>query len=310
MFRTLAQVAVLDAPLLGRARDDAARVIESLEQGRSYSIVRALAEPAVFDFVGDQAGQMIQMGQRLAASNVPLKLRARVSGAPGARLTLFADGRSIAVGSGLVSATVTNAAVYRVEAQLPGARVPWIASNPIVIAGDLPNRQGATAAPTAAQERHPVSLDPTSWAIEHETTSEGRQGIDTGALRFDFHLGGGLPRGQYVALVTPIHESTGADRVEFVGRASEPMRISLQVRLPGGRDGERWRRSVYLDGTPRLVTVRLEDLEPADRLTTRRPIVALVQSLLFVADTVNTLPGKTGTLWLTDLRIGVTRLDQ
>jgi hypothetical protein len=83
------------------------------------------------------------------------------------------------------------------------------------------------------------------------------------------------------------------------------MRVSVQVRLPGGSQGQRWRRSIYLDRTPRDVIVRLTDMEPAGETTTLRPIVARIQSLLFVVDTLNTAPGMSGTIWLRDVRLGV-----
>jgi len=82
------------------------------------------------------------------------------------------------------------------------------------------------------------------------------------------------------------------------------MRLSVQLRLPGGKDGLRWRRSVFVDTTPRLITVRLRDLTPVGPTTTsQRPIVAPVHSVLFVVDTVNTAPGAAGTVWLSELAV-------
>jgi hypothetical protein len=82
--------------------------------------------------------------------------------------------------------------------------------------------------------------------------------------------------------------------VRFEGRASQPMRVSVQLRLPGGADGRRWRRSVYLDETPRTLSISLEEFDPVEPYTSQRPIVSPVQSLLFVVDTLNTLPGADG----------------
>ena len=118
-------------------------------------------------------------------------------------------------------------------------------------------------------------------------------------------LGSGPSRGQYAALVAALRMERGANRVAFVGRASRPVRVSVQVRLPGGRDGQRWRRSVYLDQSPRSVELRLEDFEPADAPTSRRPVAVPLQSLLIVVDTVNAVPGSRGTIWLSDLAVGL-----
>jgi hypothetical protein len=95
------------------------------------------------------------------------------------------------------------------------------------------------------------------------------------------------------------------ERIRFTGRADRPMRLSLQVRVPGGPDGRRWRRSVYLDSTPRTIDVRLGDMEPVGPATSLRPIVARVQSILFVVDTVNAQPGSSGTVWISGVTLGL-----
>lgn len=132
--------------------------------------------------------------------------------------------------------------------------------------------------------------------------------IDGERLTLDYRLGPGAPRGQYAALSARISESAGVDRIAFVGQASAPMRVSVQVRLPGGRDGQRWQRSVYLDTTPRPVVIRLQDLEPVDVPTSGRPIVAPLQSLLFVVDTVNARPGTAGRVTIWQVGLGLNRL--
>jgi hypothetical protein len=81
------------------------------------------------------------------------------------------------------------------------------------------------------------------------------------------------------------------------------MRISLQLRLPGGTDGRRWRRSVYLGEAPSDISIRLEEFEPVEPYTSQRPVVAPVQSLLFVVDTLNTLPGTSGSFWISNVQL-------
>jgi hypothetical protein len=83
------------------------------------------------------------------------------------------------------------------------------------------------------------------------------------------------------------------------------MRVSVQMKLPGsGRDGQRWRRSVYLDPTPRRITLSIQEFDPADSATQQRPIVTNVRTVLFVVDTVNTAPGREGTVWISDVALG------
>lgn len=84
------------------------------------------------------------------------------------------------------------------------------------------------------------------------------------------------------------------------------MRVSVQVRVVGGGpDGRRWRRSVYLDRVPRLVDIALSELEPVGQATSLRPVVARVQAVLFVIDTVNTVPGASGSVWLSAVTLGL-----
>jgi hypothetical protein len=81
------------------------------------------------------------------------------------------------------------------------------------------------------------------------------------------------------------------------------MRISMQLRIPRGTaDAERWRRSVYVDDTLRDITVFFDEMVPVGATTTRRPALDQVESVLFVVDSVNTMPGTAGRLVLDDIR--------
>jgi hypothetical protein len=244
------------------------------------------------------------MGARLAESGVETVFRAAVPQAPGARLVLSVDGRTVREGQGRIEARgPAQPGAYRVEAMLPGHAEPWIVSNPIVLGGSAaPPFNSALDQP---REVLPVTADPALWTIEREPTSSGSVQAGNGELQFSFQLAPGRPRGQFAALVSQVRTTSGIDRVAFVARAAQPMRISLQVRLPGGKDGLRWRRSVYLDTTPRRVTASLEEFDPAESPTTQRPIVAPIQSLLFVVDTLNTLPGTAGTAWISDISLAI-----
>jgi hypothetical protein len=119
----------------------------------------------------------------------------------------------------------------------------------------------------------------------------------------DYRLGAGVPAGQYVAIATSASGSAALDRIEFMASSLRPMRLSVQVRLPGGVEGQRWRRSIYVDETPRPFSVRLADLEPVNRTSPLRPVVARVQSVLLVIDTLNARPGTDGQLTLRQVRL-------
>jgi hypothetical protein len=301
--------------LSGRAVEDAARLLAAITSGRSFSTVRALAWPAALEFSATAGDHVLGMGGRLPAAALRAdgaRFEASVPQAPGARLTLWRDGVQIATGRGDLAypAAAGESGVYRIEASLPGASVPWIVSNPIVM-GEAPGGAGVPPTPSAGPaEWHELGGADDRWVIEKDPTSSASRAAEDASVRFDYSLGSGAPSGQYAALVVPVDVAAGVDRVSFVGRADRPIRLSVQIRLTGGLVGRRWRHSVYLDSGARPITIRLQDFEPAEGNTGRRPVVAPIQSLLFVLDTVNTAPGSGGRVWLSDVRLGVDRLDE
>lgn len=79
------------------------------------------------------------------------------------------------------------------------------------------------------------------------------------------------------------------------------MRVSVQLRTADG--GERWKRSVYVDETPRTVTVRFDDMIPVGG-SRPRPSVDRVRDVMFVIDTTNARPDANGQIWLDEIRYG------
>jgi hypothetical protein len=306
MFETFAQIAVLDTPLSHDASVDAPRVLRALTSGRSYSIVRAIAGPAVLQLSATQGDRTVAMGERVPPNDdAPLEITARVDGAPATSLTLYVNGQPIARDTSTLTRTVSAPGAYRIEASWPGADMPWLMSNPIVIEERTP--RVTPPAPPLSTERRLLPAQSESWTVEREPSSVGEIVRDEDRIGLHYRLGDGAPRGQYAALAIPAGDASGIDRVELTAQASQPMRVSVQVRLPGD-GGRRWRRSIYVDQTPRSLVIPLQDFEPVDMRTTRRPIVTPIQSLLVVVDTVNTAPGTSGTLWLSNVALGIDRL--
>ena len=109
----------------------------------------------------------------------------------------------------------------------------------------------------------------------------------------------------HAALVKPAGPAlSGYDRLMFTARADRPLRLSVQLRVPTPGDGERWHRSVYIDETPREITVFFDEMTPRGVTAQRRPVLSNVRDLLFVIDSVNTKPGSSGVIWLDDLKYG------
>ena len=77
------------------------------------------------------------------------------------------------------------------------------------------------------------------------------------------------------------------------------MRVSVQARHP--KSGERGQRSIYLDTEPRDVIVRFAEMTSVG--STGTIDLSLADTLLFVVDTTNTLPGTSGSFTLENLRV-------
>jgi hypothetical protein len=306
MFRALADVVVLDTPLSGDARSDAARIIAAIRAGHVYGIVRAFAGPASIEFAAAQANRApANGGDRLPAA-VDTVFRVRVPEWPSAALALVRGREVVAAGQGTLSYETSRPGVYRAEAQFGNRAVPWLMSNPITI-----------GLPTTAPAVEPAHLDLAAghvialpandghWDVEREPFSSGEMRVADDGVTFTFHLGDGAAHGQYAALVHAVPEDTGVTGIRFAAHANAPMRVSVQVRLGGERVGERWRRSVYVGPETRTVDVPIGDFDRADGDTSNRldPSRIPAQSLLFVVDTLNTKPGTGGTVTIGDVQV-------
>ena len=74
------------------------------------------------------------------------------------------------------------------------------------------------------------------------------------------------------------------------------MRISVQIRSDRGS----WQRSIFIDAVDQERTVFFDDLTPAAGADADTPPRAEIRSILFVIDTVNTRPGTSGRVWITN----------
>jgi hypothetical protein len=240
-------------------------------------------------------------------------LHVDLPGAADARIELLKDGQRIATNDGPALRHITSeAGVYRVEAYLPDAPgsppVPWIVSNPIYVGRHLveepvPARRGKPADVALQYGNGPA----TQWRIEK--SAEALAALDVvravggTELALRYGLGGAASAAPYAAAVMQAGPGlAGYDRLLFTARADRPMRMSVQLRAPGGQQGERWQRSVFLDRTPREIAVYFEELTPVGTANRRSPDLAAVDSVLFVVDTTNTRLGDGGQVWIDEVR--------
>jgi hypothetical protein len=299
----------------GDAAKDADVVLTAIRAGHVYSTVDGVGGPGELLFTATNAAGTASTGDALP-SNGATTFRVEVNAPSEARIDLIRNGvvDMSAMGASLdrVVDPGSDAAAYRVEVSLPGAPgeppVPWIVSNPIYLgrAGDArPSTTATKAAPTTVATIY-ADGPARGWTVETSEASLGALDVVPAArgtqLGMRYALGGTASSGAYAAFAMTAGELSKYDRLIFTARADHPSRISVQLRQPGGKDGQRWYRSVYVDPMPREITVYFSDMKP--RGVPAGAVLALdkVQSVLFVMDTVNTALGGRGQILMDDVR--------
>jgi hypothetical protein len=313
LFRTFS-IALPQLTLTGDPATDAHAVIAEVRAGRVFSSLDALAARPAFAFAATSGAHRASGGEVLPIDG-PVALRVDVQAPPDARIVLFKDGVLVGEGTGtsLAHEAAAEPAVYRVEVRLPNAPgvppVPWIVSNPIY--AGLPATPPPAPGRGGAKESVSMYSDgPASgWSVEHSATAQAAfdvvKSVGGTQLELRYAIAGVASASPYAALVAPAGSAFGEyTRVTFTAHADKPMRVSVQLRVPGDNGaGERWQRSVYVDKTPRDITVFFDETTPVGATTARRPALAEVQSLLFVIDTVNTPLGTAGRLFVDAVRL-------
>lgn len=312
MFRAFS-IALPDIVLTGDANADARAVLDGIRRGRVYSSIDALAGPAAFAFTASAGAGRAGMGDTIDAGP-PVTFRVETNAPANARITLLKNGDPVAAADGASLQQVENGGpgVYRVEVHLPEAPgdppVPWILSNPIYV-----RAAGSEEAPRdprgVATEFAAVYQDGSADGVTVESSVRSRGALDVvptvggTQLSLRYALGGTRSESPYAALVLPAGPGLAQyDRLMFTAHAMQPMRLSVQLRVPEGPEGERWHRSVYLDEIPREITIAFDEMTPRGPTTRRQPVLAAVRDVLFVIDTVNTSPGTSGQVWIDEVR--------
>jgi hypothetical protein len=312
-FRAFSNHVMLAAPLSGDAGADAVRVIDAIRDGRVYSVIDALATPGSLTFSATSGSQSAAIGGNLAIGGDVL-LHASASGPPGTTLRLLRNGLQVheVTDGPLETNGGREPAAYRIEAYTSGAPggppIPWIVSNPIY-AGAAP-RPPAAAVP-APQSRIPArtgeaaaergARDTSTVAVGAPSEARARRFAGAPVIDWQFALAPGIAAGQFAAVAVPVSGGLAAfDRVRFRVSASAPMRVWVQLRAPVGNT-ERWGRTFYADGESRVVDVAFATFAAIGETSSPRAPLDRVDSLLFVVDTLNTLPGKGGSMTISEV---------
>ncbi len=312
-FRVFSNHVVLDAPFSGDAAHDAGRLLDAVRQGRLYSVIDALASPGSLSFTATSGSHTAQIGDDLVSGG-DVQVRASVNAPPGTTIVLFKDGQRVhEVTDGVLETNGgRDPGVYRVEAYVRdspgGPPVPWIVSNPIyagfprppampvadsVPGSRIPARVAEATVESGQNDRS--TLEPTP-GDRLARTMAGQPPI-----AWSYALSPGTPAGQFAAIQIPVTGGLAAfDRVRFRVTSPMPVRAWVQLRAPVGNT-ERWGTTFYADATERTVDLRLLSFRPIGVTSSRQPPLDRVESLLFVVDTMNFLPGASGSMRLSDI---------
>jgi hypothetical protein len=313
-FRAFSNHVVLDAPLAGDAATDARRVSAAIRDGRVYSVIDALASPGALTFTAASGSGSASMGGTLPIEGDVL-LRATINAPPGTALVLLRDGQRVheVIDGPLETNGGKEPAVYRIEAYTAnapgGPTVPWIVSNPIyaglshqaVTAPAVPEPTSRIPARTAEAAGEFGPNDTSTVVAAPLDDSRARTFAGDPAIGWTFALSPGTPVGQFAAVAIPV---TGGladyDRIRFMVSSSAPMRVWVQLRAPVGNT-ERWGATFYTGREPGLVDIPFPKFRAIG--VTSSPLAPLdrVSHILFVVDTLNTLPGTKGSLTISEV---------
>lgn len=311
-FRAFSNHVVLDGAFTGQALIDAPHLLDAIRQGRSFTVIDGLATPGGLDFTAASGQQVARVGEALAlAIDGTVTLRARLAAPAGTTLVLFRDGTRAPASPGDLAAGITVASgVYRLEAYLPSAAgsrpVPWLVSNPIYVGFNRQSpRPSAEEVPRSRIPAQIAEARPEFGASDTSTViyANARAGTLAGEIPavWTFALSPGSARGQFAALQVPITGGLAAfDRVRFTVVSDRPRRLWTQLRGTVA-PAERWGRTFYADEQPRSVDLRFADFQPIGPDVAAKPPLDKVDSLLFVVDTLNTLPGGKGTITISEV---------
>ncbi len=310
-FRAFANHVVLDAPLTRDAARDASRVLSAIREGRIFTSVDGLAALSAFEATARGGGAVARVGEYLDPTG-PVTIEARIAAAEGVTLVLLRDGVPLydAAGNSLRLDIGSQTGAYRVEARLPSqattSSVPWVLTNPIYVGmREAHARAAVPPAPLPAVARS--GLATTRWRAESSPGSSSllaQSTLDDGtpALEWRFDLAGGARAAQFAAMRFPVDQGlAGHDRLQLRVQSDAPRRVWVQIRAPGYRDGERWGRTFYVDRSLQALDLRFADFRPLSPTSGEQPPLGRMDSVLLVVDTLNTVPGTSGSIWIPDL---------
>jgi hypothetical protein len=302
LFASFVNIVRIPAALSGEAAVDAAMVLGAVRAGRSYSAITGIARPGRVRFEAVSDGRTAAMGEHLIPrGSVTVSFEADVP--PGAHAALLCNGRVVADRDGgrLTWTTDGVPGACRVEVRVSwaGAERLWLVTNPIYVRAQLDTAPPLEQGPLVATA--PVPSSAAAWTIEHAADATATVAASASADGVDFSWRLGPAAQTFAAMQLAVPAGVDAfDSLVVTARADRPMRVWVQLRVPGG-DGQRWGRSIYLDPDTRQIRVPFDAMLPLGPVEQSRPPLAAVTALLIVVDTVHAVPGSGGRVTVASL---------
>lgn len=305
MFRAFSNVVPVDPASWGRdAAADAATIVGRLRAGQVYAVIGARGGGRVTTFTATSGGATAHMGGHLTPAG-PVTFTFASNAPEAAATTLVCDGRPVTSARGGTFTWTTSDApgACRVEVALDdaaSARAPWLVTNPIYVRLEQDRAAPPSVLPAQLTVPFSGSAESARWAAEvspGSTAAMRADGSVSGRVVYEWQLAA-AGREQFAALRldTP-PDLARFDRMVVRASADRPMRVWLQFRTPAD-GGHRWGTSLYLDETPRDVTLPFARFLSIDRRAGAAMPLAQVTALLLVTDTVHARPGERGVVRL------------
>lgn len=305
LFASLVNIVRVPSALTGEAAVDAAMVVGALRAGRVYTVLSGIARPGHLRFEAASDGRTAAMGEQLIPRGpVTVSLEADVP--PGAHSALLCDGRVVADrDAGRLTWTTEDVpGACRVEVRLrwAGTERLWLATNPIYIRALLDAAPPLEQLPVVATA--PVPAPAAAWTVERAddaTATVAETAAAAAAAEFSWSLGPAAQTFAAMQLAAPA-ALAAFDSLVLTAHANRPMRVWIQLRVPGG-DGQRWGRSIYLDPEARVIRVPFDTMLPLGTVEQSRPPLAAVTAVLVVVDTVHAVAGSGGRVTVESLAL-------
>ncbi len=324
LFRLARNYLLLREPLGADAARDRTAVLDALRAGRFYIGVDALAPAGGFSFaLEDAAGRRYTMGDHAPATE-PLVARAGGRVPAGTRIVLKRDGAPVGESGGSLEQKIEGAGVYRVEAWLPGWRLPWVVTNPVYVFGPealaARRRRAEAAQPPPAVATRPLTFSASPpFAAEHDPASRMDGPVESTARREDgsaaaYRLPFALAAPDasqpftWCALVNrEARDLSGWSGLSLRVRADGEYRFWVQLRdsNPASADGglEWWMASGRAEKDWADVWLPFERFRTLNPRSDGRLDLDRVRALVFVVDHATVKPGTRGVIRIADLAL-------